>query len=264
MGQLRFVYSARLTTVCALVFPLLIVLGFWQLQRADEKASLEARWQIAQAQPAVDYREILDQTSPLRRVFAQGHFDTQRYWLLENKVYQGALGYQVIAPFKTSAGDWLAVNAGWVPANAYRNINPEVVLPTAQIRVTGNLRKPSDSAFIGEQQASDTWPQRLLEIDTEFMSRVYAVSGVTLLPFELQLDRDSPGAFSAVWQPINMPPARHRAYAVQWFAMATALLVLWLISSVRRVPEQSRNSEQSPNSEQSLNNGEAYDQRHRD
>jgi cytochrome oxidase assembly protein ShyY1 len=37
------------------------------------------------------------------------------------------------------------------------------------------------------------------------------------------------------WQPTVMLPAQHRAYAVQWFALALAMIIMWLVMSRKRV-----------------------------
>jgi cytochrome oxidase assembly protein ShyY1 len=40
-----------------------------------------------------------------------------------------------------------------------------------------------------------------------------------------------PGALDADWKIVNVSPQKHQAYAVQWFAMAFALLVFYTLRS---------------------------------
>jgi surfeit locus 1 family protein len=53
-------------------------------------------------------------------------------------------------------------------------------------------------------------------------------SGATYYPYVVRLRPGSATAFNSYWQDINIQPEKHTAYAVQWFAMALALLMLYL------------------------------------
>jgi len=50
----------------------------------------------------------------------------------------------------------------------------------------------------------------------------------------VRLDAGTPGVFVRDWPVISTTPEKHRAYAVQWFAMAAMLLALHLYYSTRR------------------------------
>jgi cytochrome oxidase assembly protein ShyY1 len=53
----------------------------------------------------------------------------------------------------------------------------------------------------------------------------------------LLLDADAASGFVREWTPNVMPPARHRAYAFQWFAFALAALVIFIGKHWRKVEE---------------------------
>jgi cytochrome oxidase assembly protein ShyY1 len=57
-------------------------------------------------------------------------------------------------------------------------------------------------------------------------------------PHSVRLAEGSPGALTRYWPVISTAPEKHRAYAVQWFAMAAVLLGLFLYTSLR--PEANR------------------------
>jgi len=236
---LKWVLNWRLTITTLLLFPVLISLGFWQLHRAREKQTIQQSWLHEQAKPPVHYREAIDNRNSFRRVFTEGEYDLEHYWLLENKMLNGRLGYQVISPFKTSYGDWLLLNRGWVQADAYRDVNPEVSTPPGRVRVTGTFNQPSDSRFIEHKaELMTAWPYRLLEVDVPLMTTQFEQA---LEPSVLRLDADSPGAFATDWQPINMKAEKHRAYAMQWFAMAAALVFAWFMANTNILQLLSRN-----------------------
>lgn len=228
-----------------LLLPLLCRLGFWQLSRAEEKRQLQNAQQTQQALPAIRYSpDIL--TADFRQARAEGQFDTQRYWLLEGRRYNGKLGYEVLMPLQLGTS-WLLVNRGWLPAGIYREDNPSVSSPEGRVQVTGTLVTPSDSPLINHKDFKVAqWPQRILEVDIAFLSRQYGT------PFDnkvLRINADDSAAFAVAWQSINMLPQKHTAYAVQWFSMAFVLALLWLFANsnlaqlIRRKPDS-----QSPNS----------------
>ena len=60
--------------------------------------------------------------------------------------------------------------------------------------------------------------------------------GRPLFPYSVRLDAGQPGALRVDWEPINTQPEKHTGYAVQWFAMAIALVLFWVYSSLKRDP----------------------------
>ncbi|SMF55816.1 Cytochrome oxidase assembly protein ShyY1 [Alteromonadaceae bacterium Bs31] len=226
--KFTFIVQWKITLLVVLFLPLLVSLGFWQLSRAQEKQTLQQSWLAEQALPAQHYRELLDSKHAYRRVFLEGEFH-QHYWLVENKILAGKLGYHVISPFKTDLGDWILINRGWVEASAYREENPVLNTPQGKHRLTGTLIKPSDSKFIEHNpELMGSWPYRLLEIDFALMADQL---NQPLEPKIVLMDADSPGALIVEWQPVNMSAEKHRAYALQWFAMAFALSVMWFVAN---------------------------------
>jgi len=197
------------------------------LSRAQEKRTLQEHLDLQQALPTVPLNaEKLE--ADFRRVMVQGEFDREHYWLLENQILNGSLGYHVVMPFLTGEGV-LLVNRGWVAAGQYREQNPQFLTPNGPIQITGSLVTPSDSPMIAQVDTQvRQWPPRLLEIDVKLLSQQY---GEPLIVKILQLDADNVAALDVAWQPINMSPQKHVGYAVQWFGMAMALMVLWLFAN---------------------------------
>ena len=48
------------------------------------------------------------------------------------------------------------------------------------------------------------------------------------------LDPGEPDGYLRQWQPPGFPPIRHIAYAVQWFSLAAALVVIYIVTNLRR------------------------------
>ncbi len=227
--KFAFKLNWKITLFTLLLLPLLVSLGFWQLHRAEEKQTIQEEYRQQQALPPVDFSDVKTAQANYRRVRMTGKFLDGKYWLLENKIQDGRLGYHVIMLFQTEGDARVAVNRGWIAAKAYRDELPEFSTPEGDLVLSGMLVTPADSPFIDESQNRvSEWPHRLLELDMNVMQRQM---GEPLFPQALQIDADSPGALAVNWQPINMTPEKHRAYAVQWFAMAVALVILFLYTN---------------------------------
>lgn len=220
----------KITLASGVFLPLLIGLGFWQLNRAQEKQILLDNWYIQQALPAITINNLDEiENGNLETISLEGEFDAKHYWLVENRFYKGKLGYEVLMPFQIRSDEQIIVNRGWVPASPYREILPEFETPANKLRLYGAIRDPEDFNVIKEKNlATDSWPQRILEIDLKRMSQTY---GATLHSKILRLDQQSAGALNIDWPVVNVTPAKHKAYAFQWFAMAFALLILWFCAN---------------------------------
>jgi surfeit locus 1 family protein len=53
------------------------------------------------------------------------------------------------------------------------------------------------------------------------------------------LDADEPDGFLRDWRPQLLSPEKHLGYAMQWFAMALALVVIYVVVNLRR-PEEGK------------------------
>lgn len=218
----------KITLIGLLILPLLIYLGFWQLQRADEKRVLQADIEQQRSIPALPLSVLLQETPTprFRQVTLQGRFDVERYWLLDNKVHQGKVGYQVIAAFLTDQGDTVLVNRGWVQAPVLRSQLPRVDFNSAPMALMGRLNQVSKNAMIEESKEApesiDRWPKRIQQLDLDRSSDQLKLE---LVDWVVELAPDDPSALNVLWSDVNVSPDKHHGYAVQWFAMSFALVV---------------------------------------
>ena len=229
MSRLTWDFNWKITLSVVIFFPILLSLGIWQLNRAEEKKQLERQWLSQQSLPPVNFAERVVSTEPsFRRVYASGQFIAENYWLLENQIVNGQLGYQVIMIFQ-SHDQHLLVDRGWVAGSPLRDFVPEFDTPNGTTQISGALVYPSDSKLIREAEVSaKVWPHKILEVDIPVMA-----SQVKIPLYEklLKIDSDSPAALDVTWRPYNMSATKHIGYAVQWFLMAAALILLFIFSS---------------------------------
>jgi cytochrome oxidase assembly protein ShyY1 len=85
---------------------------------------------------------------------------------------------------------------------------------------------------LGEQALEGGWPLRLQALEMEkLVPAVAAETGADVFPYPVRIDAGATGALSVDWQVINVSPAKHQGYAVQWFAMAAVLAVFFVLRS---------------------------------
>ena len=235
----------QLSLLFILFLPLLLRLGFWQLERAEEKQQLLLVYQEQKKLPAKHFNFNEPTKGPdFQTVMVRGIYDKKRYWLLDNQSRAGQAGYEVVMPLKVYSEkllpekvllesdntqfkeQWLLVNRGWVAALPRREQLPNIETPDGIVSLRGNLYQSSKNAVFGQAQSdlSIAWPKRVLQLDHQSIST--QLNGVVYSK-QLRIDTEAPGALVTQWQIINTRPEKHQAYAVQWFAMAFALCILY-------------------------------------
>ncbi len=220
--------------ITLLVFFGLIKLGLWQSARALEKELRLAKIANYQTQQAMTLAQ-LEQLSASERdindipVMISGTFDDQHIFLLDNQTNNGRLGYRVLQVLETNEGRVL-VNLGWIQGYIERDKLPKVEAITGFHQLTGNVRLVEAGIVLAEQSYQNAqWPLRIQQIELDKFSQLIAQK---LLPFVVYLDTKEPLGYEKNWRPIVMPPEKHRAYAFQWFSLASAWLVLMFSASI--------------------------------
>jgi cytochrome oxidase assembly protein ShyY1 len=220
-----------MTLFVVFFLPLTLGLGAWQLSRAAEKEALAARFFAAQGMLPVVADGGATELPPYTRVRLAGRYEADRYFLLDNRTRAGRVGYDVIALFRGRDGRVYFVNRGWVAAPAHRDELPLVTTPAEEVSVTGSiwhelgLRVGRD-----EDESTAAWPVRVQRFDPRL-----AIERVPdAVPVEIRLDPGMPGALEARYEAPRFQPERHRGYALQWFGLATALVLLYVHFGLRR------------------------------
>lgn len=233
----HFDFEWRLALFTALMVPLMVSLGFWQLQRAEEKAALAAAFDARQLQPAAPLSELWDKSdeslayAPVRLI---GHFLPDAYFLLDNQVRDGQVGYEVLGILELAddSGSVL-VNRGWIAGGADRQTLPVVPLIDGPVEITGQVYiAPGTPFLLAEQQLDTQWPKRIQAVEMDKLTPAVAgLQGGKVFPYPVRIDTGERGALVTDWKIVNLSPQMHQGYAVQWFAMATVLLLFYLFRS---------------------------------
>jgi surfeit locus 1 family protein len=228
-------FEWKLSLFAAVLLPLLISLGVWQLRRADEKIVLQAQYDARQQQAPIALSEIyLNVDQQYRQVSVSGSVDQAHVFLLDNRTYQGKVGYEVLVPLALSNGQRVLLNRGWIKGGASRADLPAVPAMSADVSVQGAIYQNVGEAFVlGEDATSATWPQVIQTLDYARIAMLLELSATELLPYSIRLAEQQPGVLTRYWSVINTTPEKHQGYAVQWFAMALAVVMLYFYYSTK-------------------------------
>lgn len=219
----------------AAFFPFLIALGLWQLEREQQKIVTEKVYETRNASEPIDVSSIDWASSDLNwiAVTATGFFDNTRQLLLDNRILNSVVGYEVLAPFYTD-GRVLLVNRGWIAQGQSRQSLPELALTEDRVTITGHIYVPDGELMIlgAEEAVTESWPKVIQSVDIQTLS---SAMDEAFEPHVVRLDENSTAVLQTDWTAINMRPEVHRAYAVQWFVMASVLMFLYLFFSIRKL-----------------------------
>ncbi len=213
---------------------LTIALGFWQLSRADTKQALQSQIAAYALQPPIVLNEHTLKTNDiiLRRISAQGRFEPRHVVYLDNRLHKHQPGYHVMMPLRLTGSDKLVlVNRGWMAAGSERNRMPQVTTPDGDITVVGTATPPSERFLELSSHVTDgnIWQNMALD-------RYRVVTKLNVLPVILQQTDALDDGLIRDWPPVDLKRNTHLAYAVQWFALAAAMLIYYVVINVRRSP----------------------------
>jgi surfeit locus 1 family protein len=223
--QPRWIAGHVIVIVLTLTFA---ALGFWQLDRNDEKHDLDDAAKAAYAAPAPDLPPAGAEPSSGTRVQATGAYDGDAEVLLRNRVRDGEGGYDVLTALVLDDGTAIVVDRGWVARNRVDNARDDLAPPTGTVTVRGPLAAPRSLT------ADDTVDERdgRLTLPRVDLDRIEAETGLELRDVYLVAQYQDPAPADGTPSLPTPPPSsdvNHLQYALQWFAFALIPIVGWPI-----------------------------------
>jgi surfeit locus 1 family protein len=218
-----------LTTIFILTF---CKLGFWQIHRADEKRQMIIAQEKMLQQKSVVWESEKIIPKQYQSVQIKGSYLPQIF-LLDNQHHQHQFGYQVISPLLLENGGVVLIDRGWMRGDVSRKNFPQIEIPQKSQWVEGRAYFPSKKQWVLgagiENKGSHLYILELL--DTKIVKQVLQKK---VYPFIIRLNRNDPYGFIREWKIVSMPAQRHIAYAVQWFAMASVILILFIALNLKK------------------------------
>lgn len=235
-GHWQLVINPLAAVAGLLLLLLLVQLGLWQLRRAEAKeALLAASERRADAVPPALSTLSQRQQAVGAEVRLNGRLLAERALLLDNHSWQGRAGYQLVVPVLPDDGSApLLVNLGWLAAGD-RQQPPVLPDLAGQWQLRGRLRDLQHQPLLLKQTPPEPLGAMLRVQRLELAALAHWLPAGTS-PHLLLLAPDQPPLLPRHWPLTVISPAKHRGYALQWLAMAVALLVLLVAVAFKRQP----------------------------
>lgn len=229
--NLRFTPRWPISVLAVLTMLLFTRLGLWQLQRANEKIQMLSVHQELAKQAPIFWQVTSKLPTQYQQIKVQGYF-LSKVLLYDNQHYQHQFGYHVISPLLVANGQVVLVDRGWIAGDVSRQTLPVTSLPTGLINIVGSVYYPSAKNWVLGQVIEEKRKDLAVveQIDTQLISQVLHKS---VYPFIIRLGKQEAGGYVREWSIVAMPPMRHYAYALQWFAMALVVLILFISLNIK-------------------------------
>lgn len=221
-----------LFTIPALIA--LVVLGLWQVQRLHWKADLIEKLQTRSTSAAVAPPGPSDDLAKFefQRVAVTGRFRHDRELYLVGRSLRGSPGFHVMTPLeRTDGAPAVMVNRGWVPFDKQDPAKRAEGQVAGPVTIEGivRLQRPPGWFTPDDDPKKNNW----FTVNSEKMAQE---TGVPLAGgFYVVADMsDTPGNFPVGRQWRLDIRNNHLEYAITWFALAAALLVIYLLYHRKR------------------------------
>jgi len=213
-------------------------LGWWQLDRADQKLALQAAMQQRADAPPLPASQLADLPDAAagqvhRRSTLRGRWLGRHTVYLDNRPMAGRQGFVVVTPLLLPDGDAVLVQRGWAPRDFQdRSRLPPLATPDGEVLVPGRLAPPPSRLL---ELGADPEAQRPGPIRQNLDPVAFAAElGLRLRPLSLQQTGPSrPAAEDArplpddgllrQWPMPALDVGKHHGYAFQWFALAALI-----------------------------------------
>ncbi|NNF16200.1 MAG: SURF1 family protein [Gammaproteobacteria bacterium] len=234
MRNRKFHFSLPAAIVSFGLILFMVYLGFWQLDRAAQKQQQQTAFQQGDT-PALAADELTSMPERYQHVQVTGAFVSDTQVLMDGIPKGRRPGYLVLTPFRIEGSDrLLMVNRGWRPwTGARQSVDGLEVAPTTR-QIRGRVDRFWQSGLkLGGGNAAEEgrWPR--IAIYPQH-AEISAWLDAPVVTWQLLLNADEPEGFLREWKPGGLGSERHVGYAVQWFALALTLFIIYLVISFRK------------------------------
>jgi len=212
---------------------LLISLGFWQLDRADEKRAIEGQIDSANSGDVklIDSAEFL-KDKEYYHVRLQGSYVGDKQFIYDNQIVDQISGYYVLTPFIVKgASKAVLINRGFIPWSGRRdklaNVDIGEKLTEAKVQISIPIKRME----LKVSETTGDFPVLIQALNLDEMSTIASLDFASVVGL---LNPESENGFVRQWEPYTGSIERHIGYAIQWFLMAFVLAFIGIRLAIKQ------------------------------
>lgn len=211
-----------------------ITLGNWQQQRAAEKEALARQLSTLAEMPPLEASALPPDARPevFRRIVAEGEFVAAWPLYVDNRPQDGKAGFYLLMPLSLADSDAVVlVLRGWFARDPVDRARiPAIPVPSGPVRIDGRVRD-----VVARTMPMGTPPplQPNAIVQNVTVDELRAASGLPLQNFIIEQTSDTPDGLVRDWPAPSAGIDKHRGYAFQWYALAAAAFIFYLVTGFR-------------------------------
>ncbi len=228
--SLRFLLPSILITA---TFAFLVSLGFWQLDRADEKRGIEASIKLANTGSVeLIVEEGILKNKEYYEVRLQGKYLSDKQFIYDNQIVNQVSGYYVLTPYALEGqSKTILINRGFIPWNGRRDKLADIGIGQDAREIKVLISKPIKRMELKPTEIGIQFPILIQSIDLEDMASLASVDFSSVIGL---LDPSASNGFVRKWEPYTGSIEKHIGYAVQWFLMALVLAIIGIRIAIKQ------------------------------
>ena len=224
-------FKSKILIFAIIFVPITISLGMWQIERANEKKLIIANYDklLVSAPIALQKNQMLNNWQPIETTGT--YEDTIVYE--DNAINNGKAGFKVYHLFRNDDGTFIFIHRGFIERNLIKNNLREVEIPTEKKLIYGTTLFKQNNTFVKNIEESDS--RIIQEFNASLLIDKYPMlKDKYLHPFLFNLDIRDVNKYQPIEKPVNMTASKHIGYAIQWFGLCAALIILTIYAYRRK------------------------------
>ena len=224
-------FKSKILIFAIIFVPITISLGLWQIERANEKKVIISNYDklLVSTPIALQKEQPLENWQPIETVGA--YQDLVIYE--DNAINSSKAGFKVYHLFQNGDGTFIFVHRGFIERNLIKNNLPRIDTPDGKKNIKGTTLFKQKNTFVKNIEESDI--RIIQEFNTSVLiERFPILKDRYLHPFLFNLDVRDADKFQPIEKPVNMTATKHIGYAIQWFGLCAALIILTIYAYRRK------------------------------
>ena len=224
-------FKSKILIFAIIFVPITISLGLWQIERANEKKVIISNYDklLVSTPIALQKEQPLENWQPIETVGA--YQDLVVYE--DNAINSGKAGFKIYHLFQNGDGTFIFVHRGFIERNLIKNNLPRIDTPVGKKNIKGTTLFKQNNTFVKNIEESDI--RIIQEFNTSVLiERFPILKDRYLHPFLFNLDVRDADKFQPIEKPVNMTATKHIGYAIQWFGLCAALIILTIYAYRRK------------------------------